>query len=50
LVTDAHWHGNLEILNLISIDAEGNFLWDGNPLTISRERIREILNEEKESD
>ena len=32
LVTDSHYHGNIEALNQISFDEEGNFIISGQPL------------------
>ena len=32
LVTDSHYHGNMEALGRITEDDDGNFIWDGQPL------------------
>jgi len=32
LITDAHWHGNMEVLGRITMDAAGNLVFGGQPL------------------
>lgn len=32
LVKDSHYHGNIEALNRVEIDEDGNFVWGGQPL------------------
>ena len=32
LITDAHWHGNIEILGRITMDASGNLVFGGLPI------------------
>ena len=32
LVKDSHYHGNIEALNQIALDEDGNFVWSGQPL------------------